>query len=113
MPRRAASTSKVVVMEKSPGIDTPLRDVATEIGEVHPDATVLVLSPGWAGTYSTSYDRVTLEAGRDVAKTSPNPGGGRTGLRRPIANADFPLDDIHDRARAGGRRGDDFDAGAA
>jgi len=79
---------KVVVMEKSPGIDTPLRDVATEIGEVHPDATVLVLSPGWAGTYSTSYDRVTLEAGQDVAKTSPNPVVGAQAfvdqLRTPI-----------------------------
>jgi hypothetical protein len=30
---------------------------------------VLVISPGWAGTYSPVYDRVTLEAGQDVAKT--------------------------------------------
>ena len=26
------------------------------------------MSPGWAGTYSTDYDRVTLEAGQDIAK---------------------------------------------
>ncbi|MBU3705096.1 MAG: hypothetical protein FGM50_00245 [Mycobacterium sp.] len=64
---------KVVVLEKSPPIDTPLRDIATQIGQQHPDSTVLVLSPGWAGTYSTTYDRVLLEAGQDVAKTAPNP----------------------------------------
>jgi hypothetical protein len=63
-------------------------------------------------TYSTSYDRVTLEAGQDVAKTSPNP---VVGAQASSTNCErrFSLDDIHDRARAGGRRGDDFDAGAA
>ena len=79
---------KIVEVARNPGMDTALRDVATEIGEVHPDATVLVLSPGWAGTYSTSYDRVTLEAGQDVAKTSPNPVVGAQAfvdqLRTPI-----------------------------
>ncbi|HUL99030.1 MAG TPA: DUF6676 family protein, partial [Mycobacterium sp.] len=64
---------KVIVMSQSPPIDTPLRDIATEIGEANPGSTVLVISPGWAGTYSTSYDRVTLEAGQDVAKTAGNP----------------------------------------
>ncbi|MCW1959738.1 MAG: hypothetical protein KIH64_014580 [Mycobacterium sp.] len=64
---------KVVVMEKSPLIDTPLRDIATSIGHENPGATVLVLSPGWAGSYSTSYDRVLLEAGQDVAKLDANP----------------------------------------
>ena len=63
---------KVVVVPQNPPIDTPLRDVATEIGEANPGSTVLVISPGWAGTYSTSYDRVTLEAGQDVAKTAGN-----------------------------------------
>jgi hypothetical protein len=29
---------------------------------------VLAMSPTWAGTYSKDYDRVTLEAGQDVAK---------------------------------------------
>lgn len=64
---------KVVVMEKSPLIDTPLRDIATQIGQDNPGATVLVLSPGWAGSYSTTYDRVLLEAGQDVAKLASNP----------------------------------------
>lgn len=59
---------KVIVMEKSPPIDTPLRDIASQVGQDHPGSTVLVLSPGWAGTYSTSYDRVLLEA----ARTWPN-----------------------------------------
>lgn len=81
---------KVVVLERSPAIDTPLRDIATEIGEVHPDATVLVLSPGWAGTYSSSYDRVTLEAGQDVAKTSPNPVVGAQAFVDQLRTPDFP-----------------------
>ena len=63
---------KVVVMQKSPLIDTPLRDIAAKIGADHPGSTVLVLSPGWAGSYSANYDRVLLEAGQDVAKTAPN-----------------------------------------
>ena len=32
-----------------------------------------MLSPGWAGSYSTTYDRVLLEAGQDVAKLDANP----------------------------------------
>jgi hypothetical protein len=60
---------KIVVIENNPPIDTPLRDIATEIGKAHPDATVLAISPSFAGTYSTQFDRVTLEAGQDVAKT--------------------------------------------
>jgi hypothetical protein len=64
---------KVVVMQESPIIDTPLRDIATAVGMDSPGSTVLVLSPGWAGTYSTTYDRVLLEAGQDVAKLADNP----------------------------------------
>jgi hypothetical protein len=59
---------KIVVIEHNPPIDTPLRDVATEVGKAHPDATVLAISPSFAGTYSRHFDRVTLEAGQDVAK---------------------------------------------
>jgi hypothetical protein len=59
---------KIVVIEHNPPIDTPLRDIATEVGRVHPDATVLAISPSFAGTYSRHFDRVTLEAGQDVAK---------------------------------------------
>ncbi|GAY18369.1 DUF6676 family protein [Mycobacterium sp. shizuoka-1] len=81
---------KVVVLENSPAIDTPLRDIATEIGSTDPGATVLVLSPGWAGTYSTTYDRVTLEAGQDVAKTAPNPVVGTQAFVDQLDTPDFP-----------------------
>lgn len=64
---------KVVVMEKSPIIDTPLRDIATQVGEANPDSTILVISPGWAGSYSKTYDRVLLEAGQDLVKLTPDP----------------------------------------
>ncbi len=60
---------KIVVMDASPPIHTPLRDIATEVGEANPGATVLVVSPGFAGTYSPVFDRATLEAGEDLAKT--------------------------------------------
>ena len=59
---------KIVVLDRNPPIDTPLRDVATEVGEAFPGSTVLVLSPTESGTFSTTYDRVTLEAGQDVAE---------------------------------------------
>ena len=81
---------KVVVLEKSPPIDTPLRDIATQIGQSHPDSTVLVLSPGWAGTYSTTYDRVLLEAGQDVAKTAPNPVQGAQNFVDQLSTPIFP-----------------------
>jgi hypothetical protein len=81
---------KVVVMSKSPPIDTPLRDIATEIGEANPGSTVLVISPGWAGTYSTSYDRVTLEAGQDVAKTAGNPVQATQNFVSQLQTPDFP-----------------------
>lgn len=60
---------KIVVVDANPPIHTPLRDVATEIGADNPGATVLALSPSFAGTYSPEFDRVTLEAGEDLAKT--------------------------------------------
>lgn len=60
---------KIVVIPSNPPIDTPLRDVATLVGRDYSTATVLVLSPSFAGTYSPQFDRVTLEAGEDVAKT--------------------------------------------
>jgi hypothetical protein len=59
---------KIVVLDTTPPIDTPLRDIATEVGEAYPGSTVLVLSPLQSGTYSTTYDRSTLEAGQDVAE---------------------------------------------
>ncbi|KAA0084283.1 hypothetical protein CIW52_09495 [Mycolicibacterium sp. P9-64] len=60
---------KIVVIPTNPPIDTPLRDIATDVGKQHPDSTVLAISPFFAGTYSRQFDRVTLEAGQDVAKT--------------------------------------------
>lgn len=81
---------KVVVMDKSPIIDTPLRDIATKVGQSNPGSTVLVLSPGWAGSYSPTYTRVLLEAGQDVAKTAPTTVQGAQNfvdqLKTPIFN---------------------------
>ncbi|RDH76759.1 hypothetical protein DVS77_20180 [Mycolicibacterium moriokaense] len=59
---------KIVVIATNPPIDTPLRDIATEVGNAYPGSTVLAMSPTWAGTYSKDFDRVTLEAGQDIAK---------------------------------------------
>jgi hypothetical protein len=59
---------KIVVLDTTPPIDTPLRDIATEVGEAYPASTVLVLSPLESGSFSTTYDRATLEAGQDVAE---------------------------------------------
>lgn len=67
--RQAGIDLKVIVVPKNPFIDTPLRDIATEVGQANPGSTVLAISPSFAGTYSESIDRVTLEAGQDVAKT--------------------------------------------
>jgi hypothetical protein len=60
---------KIVVLDDNPPNDTPLRDIATVVGAQHPDATVLVLSPNFVGTYSTHFPRATLEIGEDNAKT--------------------------------------------
>jgi hypothetical protein len=60
---------KIVVINKNPHVETPLRDIATEVGHAFPGSTVLALSPSFAGTYSPAFDRVTLEAGQDLAKT--------------------------------------------
>jgi hypothetical protein len=67
--RKEGIELKIVVVPTNPPIDTPLRDIATEVGQAYPGSTVLAISPIWAGTYSPVYDRVTLEAGQDVAKT--------------------------------------------
>ena len=81
---------KVVVMEKSPPIDTPLRDIASQVAVDHPGSTVLVLSPGWAGTHSAGYDRVLLEAGQDVAKLAPNPVQGAQNFVDQLNTPIFP-----------------------
>jgi hypothetical protein len=60
---------KIVVLDHNPPNDTPLRDIATVVGAQHPDATVLVLSPNFVGSYSTHFPRATLEIGEDNAKS--------------------------------------------
>ncbi len=80
---------KIVVIDKNPPIDTPLRDIATEVGEAYPGATVLAISPSFAGTYSPTFDRVTLEAGQDVAKTG-NPVQSAQNFVDQIQTPDFP-----------------------
>ena len=60
---------KIVVLDHNPLNDTPLRDIATRVGAQHTDATVLVLSPNFVGSYSTHFPRSTLEIGEDNAKT--------------------------------------------
>jgi hypothetical protein len=60
---------KIVVLDHNPLTDTPLRDIATRVGAQHTDATVLVLSPNFVGSYSTHFARATLEIGEDNAKT--------------------------------------------
>ncbi|MGB3484396.1 MAG: DUF6676 family protein [Mycobacterium sp.] len=80
---------KIVVIASNPHIDTPLRDIATEVGEANPGSTVLVLSPSYAGTYSTEFDRVTLEAGEDLAKTG-NPVQSSQNFVSQLNTPDFP-----------------------
>ena len=66
--RQVVADGKIVMIATDPPIDTPLRDIATEVGGAYPGSTVLAMSPMWAGTYSPNFDRVTLEAGEDLAK---------------------------------------------
>jgi hypothetical protein len=80
---------KIVVVDRNPHIDTPLRDIATEVGEEYPDSTVLVLSPTESGTYSTTFDRVTLEAGQDVAE-GRGPVQGAKNFVGQLTTPDFP-----------------------
>lgn len=80
---------KIVVIDSNPHIDTPLRDIATEVGQSNPGSTVLVLSPSFVGTYSTEFDRVTLEAGEDLAKTG-NPVQSSQNFVSQLNTPDFP-----------------------
>ena len=78
-----------MVVEHNPPIDTPLRDIATVVGQSKPGATVLVLSPIYTGTYSPTFDRVTLEAGEDLAKTG-NPVQSAQNFVSQLNTPDFP-----------------------
>jgi hypothetical protein len=60
---------KIVVIDQNPPIETPLRDIATQVGHAYPGSTVLAMSPSFAGAFSPVFDRVTLEAGQDIART--------------------------------------------
>ena len=60
---------KIVVIEKNPPIDTPLRDIATEVGTAYPGFDGARHQPVVRGHLQHDFDRVTLEAGQDVAKT--------------------------------------------
>jgi hypothetical protein len=80
---------KIVIIDKNPPIDTPLRDIATEVGAANPGSTVLVLSPSYAGTYSATFDRVTLEAGQDLARTG-DPVQSSKNFVSQLTTPDFP-----------------------
>lgn len=79
---------KIVAIDINPPIDTPLRDIATEVGMANPGSTVLAMSPSYAGTYSTDFDRVTLEAGEDLAETG-NPVQSSTNFVGELTDSHF------------------------
>jgi hypothetical protein len=81
---------KIVVVPTNPPIDTPLRDIATEVGEAHPGSTVLAISPSFAGTYSEQFDRVTLEAGQDLAKVPGDPVQSAQNFAGELTESHFP-----------------------
>jgi hypothetical protein len=80
---------KIVVLDRNPPNDTPLRDIATVVGSQHPDATVLVLSPNYVGSYSTNFPRATLEIGEDNAKTG-NPVVSAENFLHQLNSPQFP-----------------------
>jgi hypothetical protein len=91
---------KIVVIGKNPPVDTPLHDIATEVGRAYPGSTALVLSPSYAGTYSPTFDRIG-----GGARMWPRPATPRR--RRRIRQPAVPPDCRNDRrAGAGGNGGD-------
>lgn len=80
---------KIVLLDHNPPNDTPLRDISTVVGADYPDATVLTLSPSYVGSYSTSFPRVTLEAGEDIAKTG-NPVVSAQHFLHELKSPEFP-----------------------
>jgi hypothetical protein len=80
---------KIVVLDHNPLNDTPLRDIATRVGAEHTDATVLVLSPNFVGTYSTHFPRSTLEIGEDHATTG-NPVVSAQNFLHQLTTPQFP-----------------------
>ncbi len=80
---------KIVVIDHNPPNDPPLRDVATAVGSAYPDATVLVLSPSFVGSYSMHFPRSTLEIGEDNAKTG-NPVLSAQNFLHQLTTPQFP-----------------------
>ena len=80
---------KVVVIDHNPPNDPPLRDVATVVGSGYPDATVLVLSPSFVGSYSMHFPRSTMEIGEDNAKTG-NPVVSAQNFLHQLTTPQFP-----------------------
>jgi hypothetical protein len=80
---------KIVVLDRNPPNDTPLRDIATVVGSQHKDATVLVLSPNYVGSYSTHFPRSTLEIGEDYSKTG-NPVVSAQNFLHQLETPQFP-----------------------
>ena len=80
--RRCTGLRQVVADAQRQGIDLKIVVDRTQPADRHaaaryrdrgragqPGSTVLAISPSCAGTYSPTFDRVTLEAGQDIAKT--------------------------------------------
>ena len=80
---------KIVLLDHNPPNDTPLRDISTVVGADYPDATVLVLSPSYVGSYSSHFPRVTLEAGEDHSKTG-NPVQSAQNFLNELNTPEFP-----------------------
>ncbi|OSC40769.1 DUF6676 family protein [Mycobacterium decipiens] len=80
---------KIVLLDHNPPNDTPLRDIATVVGADYSNATVLVLSPSFVGSYSNQYPRVTLEAGEDYSKTG-NPVQSAQNFLHELDTPEFP-----------------------
>lgn len=82
--RKQGVNLKIVVIDRSPLVDTALRDISTVVGANYHDVTVLTLSPGMVGSFSTHFPRVTLEVGEDHAKTG-----------NPVVSAQHFVDELN------------------
>ncbi|HEX7322119.1 MAG TPA: DUF6676 family protein [Mycobacterium sp.] len=80
---------KIVEVARNPAMDTALRDVATVVGSDYPDATVLVVSPNFVGSYSGQFHRAKLEAAEDHAKTG-NPVVSAQNFLNQLTTPDLP-----------------------
>ena len=106
-PTTRASTSRSWCSTTTRPNDTPLRDIATVVGADYPDATVLVLSPSYVGSYSTHFPRASRwRAARTMPRPATRWSPRRTfciELRRPEFPGP-PSQSCADRGAGGGRR---------